>query len=246
MEAVAGTPPRSRLRIPLVVLGTIVTALLIGIGAFMLLDVAATHSFQTTSAYAGVRALVVKNDAGDVSLSPAAAGSRLTVKADATEGLFKPKRQARLSSDKTLTLTGSCPGQPECGVHYVLSVPPNVSVKVKSTVGDVTATDLVSTSPVQLSTGGGDVTATGLSAPSIHLSTGVGNLRATLTHPARSLDATSGAGDVNLTVPDTTYAVHAGSGIGHVSDHSVRNDPTAPRSIDAHSSLGNVTIAVAP
>ena len=245
MAAVAAPRPRSRRRVALVVLGTIVSVLFIGIGALMLLDVAASHSFHTTSTYAGVRTLVVQNDAGDVSLSSAPAGSRVTVTADATEGLFKPKRQARPARDGTLTLKGSCPGQPECGVHYVVSVPPNVSIKVKSTVGDVTATDLLSTSSVQLSTGGGDVVATGLSAPTIHLSTSVGDVRASLTHPARSLDATSGAGSINLTVPDTTYAVRADSSLGHVSDHSVPNDPASPRSIDAHSSLGNVTIAVA-
>jgi len=246
VATVAAPPPRSRRRVALVVLGAIVSALLIGIGALMLLDVAASHSFTTTSTYAGVRALVVQNDAGDVSLSSAPAGSRLIVKAETTESLFKPKRRARLASDGTLTLHGSCPGQPDCGVHYVLSVPPGVSVKVKSTVGDVTATDVLSTSSVQLSTGGGDVTATGLSAPTIHLSTGVGDIRATVTRPALSLDASSGAGNINLTVPDTTYAVHANSGLGHVSDKSVRNDPTSRRSIDAHSSLGDVTIAVSP
>jgi hypothetical protein len=247
MEAIAAAPPRPRRRrlVP-VALGTTVSAVLIGIGALMLLDVAASHSFQTTSAYAGVRALVVQNDAGGVSLSSAPTGSRLIVKANETESLFKPELHARAARDGTLTLEGRCFGQPECGVHYALSVPPGVAVKVRSTVGDVTATDVVSTSSVQLSTRGGDVTATGVSAPSIRLSTDVGNLRATVTRPARSLDASSGAGDVNLTVPDTTYAVHAGSGIGHLSDHAVPDDPTSPRSIDAHSSLGDVTIAVGP
>jgi hypothetical protein len=244
MATVATPPRRSGRRVALVVLGTIVSALLIGIGALMLLDVAASHSYTTTSAYAGVRALVVQNDAGGVSLSSAPAGSRLMVRAETTESLFKPTRQARLASDGTLTLHGNCPGQPNCGVHYVLSVPPGVSVKVKSTVGDVTATDLVSTASVQLSTGGGDVTATGLSAPTIHLSTGVGNIRATVTRPALSLDANSVAGNISLTVPDTTYAVHASSGLGHVSDHSLQNDPRSPRSIDAHSSLGDVRIAL--
>jgi hypothetical protein len=246
MEAVAVPRPRSVRRIALVVLGAIVTALLIGIGGLMLLDEAARHSLQTTATYAGVRELVVQNDAGDVSLSSAPAGRPLIVKAKETESLFKPKLHARLSGDGTLTLSGTCPGQPNCGVHYVLSVPSGVAVKAKSTVGDVTATDLVSTTSVQLSTGGGDVTATRLSAPSVRLSTGVGSVRATLRRSARSLDATSGAGDINLTVPNATYAVHASSGLGHVSDASVPNDSTSPRSIAAHSSLGDVTIAVSP
>jgi hypothetical protein len=76
------------------------------------------------------------------------------------------------------------------------------------------------------------------------LSTGVGSLTATLSQPAKRLDAGTGAGSLNLTVPDTSYALQAHTSLGHVSDQSVRVDPSAPRSIDAHSSLGDITIAV--
>ena len=245
--AVARTPSRrTGRRIALVAVGAIVSVLLVGAGAFALLALAAQHSFRTSFGYAGVRSLVVQNDAGDMSLSSAPTGRRLMVTEDQTEGLFKPSLQSRLARDGTLTLRATCPGQPECSVHYTLSVPPGVAVKVKSTVGDVTADDLVDNPSVELSTGGGNVTASGLSAPTVHLSTGVGNLNARLTKAARSLDASSGAGDITLTVPNVSYAVHASSGLGHVSDPTVPNDPASPRSIDAHSSLGNVTITVTP
>lgn len=240
---VAPTPARPR-RVALVAAGAIVSVLLVGAGAFALLALAAEHSFQTSYGYAGVHSLVVQNDAGDISLSSAPAGRRLIVTEGQTEGLFRPSVRSRLARDGTLTLRAACSGQPECSVHYVVSVPSGVAVKAKSTAGDVIAKNLVNNSSVELSTGGGNVTASGLSAPTVHISSGVGDLRATLAKPARSLDASSGAGDITLTVPNASYAVRAGSGLGHVSDPTVPNDPASPRSINAHSSLGDVTIAV--
>ena len=47
---------------------------------------------------------------------------------------------------------------------------------------------------------------------------------------------------MTLAVPDMTYVVHANSGVGHVSDSAVLLDAASPRTIDATSSLGNITI----
>jgi hypothetical protein len=81
-----------------------------------------------------------------------------------------------------------------------------------------------------------------LDAPSVKLSTGVGDLTATLARPARTLTASTVAGGMTLTVPDTSYVVHANSGVGHVSYGRLRIDASSPRTIDANSSLGNITI----
>jgi hypothetical protein len=64
--------------------------------------------------------------------------------------------------------------------------------------------------------------------------------------PARSLTASTFAGSLRLTVPDVTYALHVGSGAGQVSDRALRADPASPRSIDAHSSLGDIAIKLGP
>jgi hypothetical protein len=40
--------------------------------------------------------------------------------------------------------------------------------------------------------------------------------------------------------------VKAHTGLGDVSEGSVRVDPRSPRSIDAHSSLGDITITAGP
>jgi hypothetical protein len=244
MSALVAAPARSRRRIALAWFGAIVSVLLIAIGALMLLVLVARHSFKTSLRYSGVRSVVVHSDAGGVSLRAAPAGSSLLVTEDRTESLFKPRLRARMASDGTLTLSGNCAGRLSCGVHYVLSVPPDVAVDVSSGFSDITATGLTSTSSIRLDTTAGDIHASGLSAPDVRLSTGVGSLTASLSHPANRLDAGTVAGSLDLTVPDTSYALQAHTSLGHVSDGSVRVDPAAPRSIDAHSSLGDITITL--
>ena len=246
MEALAAPAPphRSVGRVVLIVLGSIVTAGVIGIVAFLLLDVAARHSFQTSAAFTNVRTLTVHSGAGDVTLKTAPAGSALVVKAQETEGLFKPRLRSRFAAGGggALSLTASCPGQLECSVHYDLAVPPDVAIKVSSGFGDISAAGLTSASSIQLGTTAGDLHASGLAAPSVKLSTGVGGLTASLARPARILTASTVAGGMTVTVPDTTYVVHANSGVRHVSDSAVLLDASSPRTIDATSSLGNITI----
>lgn len=151
-------------------------------GPFPLL--VARHSFATTARYAAVRSLVVRSGAGDVSVRAAPPGSALVVTAQRSESLFKPTLGARMAGDGTLTLSASCPadGRLWCGVHYELSVPPDVAVSVSTGFSDIDAAGLRSTSSIRLDTTAGDITAT----------------------------------------------VHV--------------DPAAPRAIDAHSSLGDITI----
>jgi hypothetical protein len=190
-----------------------------------------------------VRTLIVHTGAGDVSLTSAPAGGRLTVSASETESLFRPKVRSRLSAGGgTLALTAGCAAQLGCSVHLDVSVPPDVAVQVNAGFGDIDATRLVSASSIQLGTTAGDIHATGLSAPDIRLTTGVGGLNAVVTEPPRRLTATTVAGGLTLTVPNVIYAVHASSGVGHVSDGGVQSNPASPRSIDARSSIGNVTI----
>jgi hypothetical protein len=245
MAVVAAPPRRSRLRIFLTVVGALLTLVFIGIGALLLLDAAARHTSATTTRYANVRSLIVQTGAGDVSLTSAPAGGAVVVKTSRTESLFKPRVRSRMTGAGTLVLTATCPNQLGCGVHYELSVPQNVAIKVSSGFGSIHATGLTSTSSIQLGTTAGDIDALRLNAPDISLSTGLGGLTAELTQPARRLSATTVAGGLDLTVPDTTYALHASSGVGHVSDGTVRKDPAAPRTINARSSLGDVTVTVA-
>jgi Putative adhesin len=244
MGVLAEPRRRSRLRIAFAVVGVVSTLVLIGIGSLLLLDLVARHTSATTTRYANVQTLIVRSGAGDVSLTSAPARGALIVETSKTESLFKPKLHSELAGDGTLLLTASCPNQLGCGVHYELSVPENVAIKVSSGFGGIHVTNLTSTSSIQLGTTAGDIDALGLDAPDVRLSTGLGGLTADLTEPARRLSASTVAGGLSLTVPDVTYALHASSGVGHLSDGTVQVDPNAPRTITARSSLGNITIAV--
>lgn len=244
MAVVAEPRRRSRLRTALGVVGVVITLALIGIGALLLLDAAARHTSAITTRYANVRTLIVQSGAGDVTLTSAPAGGAVVVNTSQTKSLFKPKVSATLTGGGTLRLAASCPNELGCDVHYALSVPENVVIRVSSGFGDIHAAALTSTSSIQLGTTAGDIDAVALNAPDIGLSTGLGRLTAELAQPARRLSASTVAGGLSLTVPDVTYAVHASSGVGHLSDGTVRVDPAAPRTITARSSLGNVTIVV--
>jgi Toastrack DUF4097 len=244
MAVVAPPPHRPRLRIFMAVVGALLTLVFIAIGALLLLDVAARHTSATTTRYVNVRTLIVQTGAGDVSLTSAPAGGAVVVNTSQTKSLFKPKVRSRMTGAGTLVLTASCPNQLGCGVRYDLSVPPDVAVRVSAGFGAIHATGLASTSSIQLGTTAGGIDANGLNAPDIRLSTGLGDLTAVVTEPTRRLTASTVAGGLSLTVPDVPYALHASSGVGHVSDGAVQVDRAATHSIDARSSLGNVTITV--
>jgi hypothetical protein len=244
MALVAAPPRRSWLRLFLAAIGALLTLVLIGIGALLMLDAVARHTSTTTSRYANVRTLVVQTGAGDVTLTSAPAGSAVVVNTSRTDSLFKPKVHSRMAPAGTLLLTASCPNQLGCGVRFKLSVPQDVAIRVSSGFGDIHATGLTSTSSIQLGTTAGGIDALRLNAPDISLSTGLGGLTADLAEPARRLSATTVAGGLDLTVPDVSYALHVHSGVGHVSDGNVPDDPASPRAIIARSSLGNIGITV--
>ncbi len=232
------------LRAVLTLIGALVAAGLVAAGSVTLLDLAARHTFTTRAAYTAVRSLVVNASGGDVRLTSAPAGTLLTVIEHVTEGLQDPSREAKLDGAGTLTLKDGCSLDigPECDVSYEIAVPAGVGAVVQSGAGNVTASQLIMTTPLRLSSGAGDVTAVHVSAPQLQLDSGAGDVTASLTAPAQRLEASSGAGDVTLMVPNVTYNLHASSGAGTVSDSSVQTDPSAPRRIDASSGAGDVTI----
>jgi Putative adhesin len=59
---------------------------------------------------------------------------------------------------------------------------------------------------------------------------------------SRHLRVDTDSGDVDVTVPDVVYSVLADTGSGD-RDVTVRQDPAAPRTIQASASSGDVTVA---
>jgi hypothetical protein len=235
-----------RWRRALAVLGGLLLAFLIGIGAYSLLDIASRHSFDVSASYTGVRSLAVDGGSGDVHLTGGAAGAGVVVVEHITEGLFAPHREAVRSAGGALHLSASCQSTANnCGVSYTIAVPPGVSVHADSGGGSIDARGLSATTLLELRSGSGDVNALDVSATNVTLESGNGDVTATLDQASTRLDASSANGDINLTVPDTTYAVRASADNGTVSDQTLRTDPSARRAITAHSGNGDVTIRAA-
>ncbi|HEY5197126.1 MAG TPA: DUF4097 family beta strand repeat-containing protein [Solirubrobacteraceae bacterium] len=246
----------------LIGIGTILVVGLILGGAFTLIDIAARHSFDVRASYAGVQSLEIDDDTGDVRLTSAPEGSRLTVTEHVTQGLVAPRRAAAFVHG-VLRLTTDCRGfDPECRVRYAVAVPTGTPVTASSGAGTVTASHLASARPIllssgagdviadnvwsdtslQLSSGAGDVSASRIGSPQLRVSSGAGDVTADVSTRIGNLVARSGAGDVTLHVPFAAYAVHATSGAGTVTDHELSTNPASPRRIDATSGAGDVTI----
>ncbi len=235
-DASPRTPPAMRIMLGLLT-SAVAAAVVLG-GAYSLLDVAARHTSHLRASYAGVRALIVDDDNGDVRLTGAPAGSALVVHEQVTQGLATPQHRAVRERGGVLALSSSCDDLlgPECNVAYSIVVPSGISVTAGSGAGDISARDR---------SGAGDVSASRVSAADVRLSSGAGDIRADLRGNLHRLVASSGAGDVTLTVPNAVYHVNATSGAGSVSDQGLRQDPASPRTITASSGAGDVTIDVA-
>lgn len=122
-----------------------------------------------------------------------------------------------------LTITSECTGVPiGCYVEQDLTVPPGVPVRVDS--------------------GAGDVTTNGLDTPRFEATAGASTMRLDFARPPDLVVVRTGPGNVDVRVPDVGYRVEAGTGIGS-RDVSVRNDRSAPRTIDVSSAVGNISIA---
>jgi DUF4097 and DUF4098 domain-containing protein YvlB len=101
---------------------------------------------------------------------------------------------------------------------------------------DVTAPGL------RLSSSAGDVEGSGVRADTVSAESSAGDVSLSLRTAAERVDVDSSAGDVELVVPDETYRVDAATSAGDVDDRQVRTDPSAPRSIYARSSAGDIRI----
>jgi hypothetical protein len=232
----------------LTLLGALFALALVGLGAWTLLDLSARHTFDAHRAFQGVQSLTVNDDGGDVRLTGAPAGSKLTVTEHVTEGLSVPHRHVQRTAGGKLALRASCEAvfSSECGVDYVISVPSGVAVRVNSGAGDVSAVGLSSRASIYLESGAGDVRSERTNAANVTLSTGAGDVSAQFLRPPALLIAESGAGDLSLTVPNVSYALQASSGAGSVSDSHVKVDPSSRRVIRATSGAGDVRIGVGP
>jgi hypothetical protein len=246
---IATQPPFSTsvgVRLVLKLVVALFAAAFIAGGALALLNLMSRHTFTVRSSYAGVRSLNVDSGTGDLQLTGVSTGARLTTVEHVTEDLETPQRVAMFDGSRLLNLGGHCSFlmSIECSVDYDIAVPSGVGVRASSGAGGIIATGLTTTAAISLHSGAGDVNVTGISAPTVHIDAGAGNITARLTTPPTDLQASSGAGDIVLTVPNVAYDLSASSGAGTVSHRGLRTDPNSPRRINVSAGAGDITIRV--
>lgn len=113
-------------------------------------------------------------------------------------------------------------------------------VSAVTSSGDVTLTGIEG--DVRARTSSGNVTGNELAAGHIEARTSSGDVRVVAVRtPPDALTATSSSGDVRVVVPNEVYRVDAHTSSGSV-DLSLRQDPAAPRRIEARTSSGDVSV----
>ncbi len=243
----------------LLTFGTPVSLLFIGYGALAIVNaIGLTHYTYAQDVTPTSQAITVKATEGALHLVPSP-DSKVHVTVKGIYALEKPK--VTISSTAAgISVRGSCPqfAVITCSQTITVEVPPAFRVTASSTAGDVRATGL--TGPLDLSSTAGDVHAddvsgvltlsssagdihgTDLRSTNVRATSSAGDVDLEFVVPPTQVDAISTASDVNLRVPDVGYALSVATSGGDQHTSSIRTDPTSPRTIDAHSSGGDVNI----
>lgn len=198
------------------------------------------RQLATESASAKVR---VENACGPITLQPGPAGI-VTTEATVRYVWRSPTVTSRVEGDEVVVRVDCPTFGLAASVSLVLQVPPDGSVRARSSAGSVQAEGL--SSDLDLASSAGSITTTGLTSQTVRADTSAGSVSLSWAGSAdpTTVDARSSAGSVTVRVPDrpgVAYAVDADSSAGSVTV-SVRTDPGSDRSIRATSSAGAVTV----
>jgi hypothetical protein len=236
------SPGRRRRRTPYVVAAVAVGGVL-AVSGLAAVSSAMTQHDHATFAADGIRELVIHQDSGNVTLVTDPTAGHLQVTTSRNWSWQQPA-SAHTVKDGVLTVTSTCPDFPglgACGVDQRVTVPSDVKVQVEVSAGNIDGAGL-KLSSFGAHTDSGSIDATNMDVTAFSATTSSGSVHATLSRAPEHATAETSSGNIHLTVPDMPYQVHAGTSAGQVRI-DVRDDPTASRSITAHTSSGNVTIA---
>jgi hypothetical protein len=247
---------------PVLVVLSAVAILLLAAGASWALSWATRHTDTSTRTIPAAATIEIDSHrSGDVEVVGSDRSDiRLTTKQH--RSIFgRPHSKVSYSGGR-LRLDGHCSTfelwgtDAACAISYRLEVPRSTAVKLQASSGDVRAEHLSGTA--DLRTQSGDVHASDI-AGNLHVAAISGDVHADSSASVVDVSATSGdvhvharnptrvranavSGDIHVSVPDRTYAVrtHAVSGDENV---VVRRDDSAPRSIEASTTSGDVHIS---
>ena len=243
----------------LLLFGTPVSILFIGYGGLAIINtIGLTHYVQTYTEVPQSQAITVKAEVGSVHLEPSP-DSKVHVTVKGLYSLSKPTIKVA-STPTGITLKGSCSrfAVISCTENIVVQVPASFAVTASSDGGDVRVTGLTGTLHLSSTAGdvrddggsgdltmissAGDVKATNLRSTTVTASSSAGDVDLDFAVAPTKVEAGSSAGDVTVRVPDVGYDVTTESSGGDAHTR-IKTDPSSPRSIDAHSSGGDVTVS---
>lgn len=258
-------PGAPRRRPAWLIVGSVVAAISIAVGAWDLLGALSRQPVHYQRIWSGpIR--TVDMDVGDGSVT--VVGTNRTgavVHADGARGLSSPTNDQTLEGG-TLRIRSHCSftlGSDWCGLSYRVELPAGAKVVAHSSNGRVTANGLTGNSQlssdngrvtanspagtVSLNSSNGDVRVTGATSAHVSASSDNGSVHVGFAKPPHAVYAHSSNGDVTVGLPhsEISYRVEAHTSNGREST-LVRTDPSGSRTITATSSNGDVTVHYGP
>lgn len=259
---VGDDPPRRSGTVPTLwwVAGTVLFAGVLTFGAYQVLTLLAHEERRGTTSYpaAGIATIDVASETGSVSIVTADT-DEVTVETRISDGL-RPTGEDQRVVGETLELRATCPnfGSDWCSVDYVVRVPPDVAVVVRTDDGriDVTGTtgpvdvdgddgsvhltDVVG--PVRAATDSGRVEGTGLRSPTVTADSDDGRVTLTFATAPQTVVATTEHGSVEVVVPadGTAYRLDVDTDDGETIE-DVPIDSSSERSITLRTDSGRAT-----
>lgn len=227
----------------IVIVGSLIAVLLVLALAVPAVSRLLSSTEETTHELpAELTTLTLDGGVGDVTVRALAPGESPSAVATTRSGLISPDVGVEVSGG-TAELSDDCDGGwwGNCSVSWEITVPAEAAVSINHDVGDLEASDLAGA--LVLTGDVGSITATGTLATDVEARTSVGDVTLEFTQTPGSVRAQSSTGDVTVSVPadDTAYRVTASTSVGSV-DNSLGSDSSASSSIDARSSVGDVTL----
>jgi putative adhesin len=237
----------SPLRRAILVVGGLLSLGIIAVAVVSLIDtMGRTTRTQTWQADAGDK-VTIRSGTGDIDLV-STNDTRVHITADLKYGLLKPTLTQSRDENGALRLNANCNDWlpfSNCGVHFTVAVPVGKAVDVRSTAGDINATDLKSTD-ITLHSTAGDIVAEDITGTTINLSTTAGDINVTRTH-TDSLTLNSTAGDVvgdDLARAVGTDSGHFGTNASTTAGDINLNYLTAPDTVTAKATAGDVVLGL--
>jgi len=182
--------------------------------------VMASRTQHSTDSFAGVSSVVVEVENGNLAISPAG-DDTVTIRTTLNVFLGRLPVADRRLEKGVLTITSTCPvASMNCYVEDELTVPNGVPVQVRTTTGNVEATDI-------------DV-------PEFDVETVTGQVSASFVRPPGRIAISVVTGTVKVTVPAVDYRFDARTTTGTINS-DVWNNPTAPRTLQLSTVTGTIT-----